>query len=38
MADLSDDYMERPALVHVHMQGREALFSKNMPSDKSLFI
>ncbi|KAF6289564.1 zinc finger and SCAN domain containing 4 [Rhinolophus ferrumequinum] len=31
MADLSDDYMKPPGLVHVHMQGQEALFSENMP-------
>ncbi|XP_057575694.1 zinc finger and SCAN domain-containing protein 4-like [Hippopotamus amphibius kiboko] len=29
--DLSDDCMRPPGLVHVHMQGEEALFSENMP-------
>ncbi|XP_019833963.2 zinc finger and SCAN domain-containing protein 4 [Bos indicus] len=31
MEDLTDDGMEVPGLVHVHMQGREALFCENMP-------
>ncbi|XP_054444216.1 zinc finger and SCAN domain-containing protein 4-like [Pteronotus mesoamericanus] len=31
MEGLSDDFMEPPGLVHVHMQGQEALFSENMP-------
>nr|XP_017534835.2 zinc finger and SCAN domain-containing protein 4-like [Manis javanica] len=29
--DLSDDWVKPPRLVHVHMQGQEALFSENMP-------
>ncbi|XP_036130799.1 zinc finger and SCAN domain-containing protein 4 [Molossus molossus] len=29
--DLSDDCLKPPGLVHVHMQGQEALFSENMP-------
>ncbi|XP_065783017.1 zinc finger and SCAN domain-containing protein 4-like [Muntiacus reevesi] len=31
MEDLTDDGMETPGLVHVHMQGQEALFCENMP-------
>ncbi|XP_011813633.1 PREDICTED: zinc finger and SCAN domain-containing protein 4 [Colobus angolensis palliatus] len=31
MEDLTDDIINPPALVHVHMQGQEALFSDNMP-------
>uniref|UniRef100_A0A8C6CN77 Zinc finger and SCAN domain-containing protein 4 n=1 Tax=Moschus moschiferus TaxID=68415 RepID=A0A8C6CN77_MOSMO len=31
MEDLTDDDMKIPGLVHVHMQGQEALFSENMP-------
>ncbi|XP_012328532.2 zinc finger and SCAN domain-containing protein 4 isoform X1 [Aotus nancymaae] len=31
MEELTDDSMNPPALVHVHMQGQEALFSENMP-------
>ncbi|XP_027777014.2 zinc finger and SCAN domain-containing protein 4 [Marmota flaviventris] len=31
MEDLTDDCMEPPVLVRVHMQGQEALFSENMP-------
>ncbi|XP_058386788.1 zinc finger and SCAN domain-containing protein 4-like [Diceros bicornis minor] len=31
MEDLSDDCMKPPGLVHVCMQGQEALFSENMP-------
>ncbi|XP_054444230.1 zinc finger and SCAN domain-containing protein 4-like [Pteronotus mesoamericanus] len=31
MEGLSDDCIEPPGLVHVHMQGQEALFSENMP-------
>ncbi|XP_036918201.1 zinc finger and SCAN domain-containing protein 4 [Sturnira hondurensis] len=31
MEGLSDDCMKPPDLVHVHMQGQEALFSENMP-------
>ncbi|XP_045629823.1 zinc finger and SCAN domain-containing protein 4 [Ursus americanus] len=31
MEDLTDDSMKPPGLVHVHMQGQEALFSENMP-------
>ncbi|XP_015984837.2 zinc finger and SCAN domain-containing protein 4 [Rousettus aegyptiacus] len=31
MEDLSDDCIKPPGLVHVHMQGQEALFSENMP-------
>ncbi|XP_064436693.1 zinc finger and SCAN domain-containing protein 4 [Mirounga angustirostris] len=31
MEDLTDDGMKPPGLVHVHMQGQEALFSENMP-------
>ncbi|KAL0610047.1 Zinc finger and SCAN domain-containing protein 4, partial [Plecturocebus cupreus] len=31
MEDLTDDSINPPALVHVHMQGQEALFSENMP-------
>uniref|UniRef100_A0A8D2DAZ2 Zinc finger and SCAN domain-containing protein 4 n=1 Tax=Sciurus vulgaris TaxID=55149 RepID=A0A8D2DAZ2_SCIVU len=31
MEDLTDDCMKPPVLVHVHMQGQEALFSENMP-------
>ncbi|XP_045705592.1 zinc finger and SCAN domain-containing protein 4 [Phyllostomus hastatus] len=31
MECLSDDCMKSPGLVHVHMQGQEALFSENMP-------
>ncbi|XP_018870559.2 zinc finger and SCAN domain-containing protein 4 [Gorilla gorilla gorilla] len=29
--DLTDDSINPPALVHVHMQGQEALFSEDMP-------
>nr|XP_008537086.1 PREDICTED: zinc finger and SCAN domain-containing protein 4-like [Equus przewalskii] len=31
MEDLTDDGMKPPGLVHVCMQGQEALFSENMP-------
>ncbi|XP_027476121.1 zinc finger and SCAN domain-containing protein 4 [Zalophus californianus] len=31
MEDLTDDVMKPPGLVHVYMQGQEALFSENMP-------
>ncbi|XP_003916270.2 zinc finger and SCAN domain-containing protein 4 [Papio anubis] len=31
MEDLTDDIINPPALVHVQMQGQEALFSDNMP-------
>ncbi|KAB1274332.1 Zinc finger and SCAN domain-containing protein 4 [Camelus dromedarius] len=31
MEDVTDDGMKPPGLVHVHMQGQEALFSENMP-------
>uniref|UniRef100_A0A452TB17 Zinc finger and SCAN domain containing 4 n=1 Tax=Ursus maritimus TaxID=29073 RepID=A0A452TB17_URSMA len=31
MEDLSDSSLKPPDLVHVRMQGREALFSENMP-------
>ncbi|XP_025770253.1 zinc finger and SCAN domain-containing protein 4 [Puma concolor] len=31
MENLTDDGMKPPGLVHVHMQGQEALFSENMP-------
>ncbi|XP_028333411.1 zinc finger and SCAN domain-containing protein 4 [Physeter macrocephalus] len=31
MEDLTDDGMKPPGLVHVHMQGQEALFCENMP-------
>ncbi|XP_034842427.1 zinc finger and SCAN domain-containing protein 4-like [Mirounga leonina] len=31
MEDLSDSSVKPPDLVHVHMQGQEALFSENMP-------
>ncbi|XP_037006542.2 zinc finger and SCAN domain-containing protein 4-like [Artibeus jamaicensis] len=31
MESLNDDCMRTPGLVHVHMQGQEALFSENMP-------
>ncbi|KAM9632842.1 zinc finger and SCAN domain-containing protein 4-like [Trichechus inunguis] len=31
LEDLTDDFMEPPAYVHVCMQGQEALFSENMP-------
>ncbi|XP_070306360.1 zinc finger and SCAN domain-containing protein 4 isoform X2 [Odocoileus virginianus] len=31
MEDLTDDGMKTPGLVHVHMQGQEALFCENMP-------
>uniref|UniRef100_A0A673VF71 Zinc finger and SCAN domain containing 4 n=1 Tax=Suricata suricatta TaxID=37032 RepID=A0A673VF71_SURSU len=31
MGELSDGCMKPPGLVHVHMQGQEALFSENMP-------
>ncbi|XP_023101104.2 zinc finger and SCAN domain-containing protein 4 [Felis catus] len=31
MEGLSDGCMKPPGLVHVHMQGQEALFSENMP-------
>ncbi|KAM5296595.1 zinc finger and SCAN domain-containing protein 4-like isoform 1-T2 [Glossophaga mutica] len=31
MEGLSDDCMKPPGLVHVHMQGQEALFSDTMP-------
>ncbi|EFB14447.1 hypothetical protein PANDA_014157, partial [Ailuropoda melanoleuca] len=31
MEDLTDESMKPPGLVHVHMQGQEALFSENMP-------
>lgn len=31
MEDLSDDCLKLPGLVHVYMQGQEALFSENMP-------
>ncbi|XP_039074986.1 zinc finger and SCAN domain-containing protein 4-like isoform X1 [Hyaena hyaena] len=31
MEDLTDDGMKPPGLVHVRMQGQEALFSENMP-------
>ncbi|XP_059239430.1 zinc finger and SCAN domain-containing protein 4 [Mustela nigripes] len=31
MEDLTDDGMKPPGLVHIHMQGQEALFSENIP-------
>jgi SCAN domain-containing zinc finger protein len=31
MEDLTDDCIKPPVLVHVHLQGQEALFSENMP-------
>ncbi|XP_057575696.1 zinc finger and SCAN domain-containing protein 4-like [Hippopotamus amphibius kiboko] len=31
MEDLTDDDMKPPGLVHIHMQGQEALFCENMP-------
>uniref|UniRef100_A0A8C6CXR6 Zinc finger and SCAN domain containing 4 n=1 Tax=Moschus moschiferus TaxID=68415 RepID=A0A8C6CXR6_MOSMO len=35
--DLHDDCIKLPDLVHVHMQGQEALFSENMPLKEIVF-
>ncbi|XP_076986682.1 zinc finger and SCAN domain-containing protein 4-like [Tamandua tetradactyla] len=37
MEDLTDDCMKSPDLVHVHMQGQEALFLENMPLREVVF-
>nr|XP_002721969.1 zinc finger and SCAN domain-containing protein 4 [Oryctolagus cuniculus] len=37
MEDLNDDCTKPPVLVHVYMQGQEALFSENMPLKDVIF-